>query len=404
MERMFRRSSMKKKIGIYLSAKPHSGGKFQYTQSMLSALQSLPHDKYSLVVAFASLEWEGILGNRVERRLFVPGGLLKWFHDRVWRNLGLSPTAWRYTASIISRHYRKMRKEKCDLWIFPAEETVSYQLNVPTLATIYDLMHRYENSFPEVGAYGRARRRDRHYSRMCRYCRGILVDSEVGKRQLIESYGIDSHRVFSLPFVPPPYMYRKDSLVKSMEKYTLPEKYVFYPAQFWKHKNHERLVRAIALLKKKVPDIKLVLVGSKKNAYESIVELVKKMGLSKEVFFLGYVPEECMPDIYRRARALVMPTHFGPTNIPPLEAFCAGCPVAVSGIYGMPEQVGDAAILFDPSSVEEIADAIEAIWNDDVLCEKLKERGYQRARMWGQEQFNERLRCIVENLLDGGEE
>ena len=103
-----------------------------------------------------------------------------------------------------------------------------------------------------------------------------------------------------------------------------------------------------------------------------------------------------MPELYRRARALVMPTFCGPTNIPPLEAFVVGCPVAISGIYGMPDQVGDAGLLFDPESVEEIVDCIRRLWTDDRLCAELSERGKTRADSWGPRQFNERLREIVE--------
>jgi len=96
-----------------------------------------------------------------------------------------------------------------------------------------------------------------------------------------------------------------------------------------------------------------------------------------------------------------MPTFYGPTNIPPLEAFAVGCPVATSGIYGMPEQVGDAALLFNPESVGEIADCIRKLWQDDRLCADLVERGKGRVARWGQPQFNGRLREIVEKIIAG---
>ena len=93
-----------------------------------------------------------------------------------------------------------------------------------------------------------------------------------------------------------------------------------------------------------------------------------------------------------------MPTYYGPTNIPPLEAFSVGCPVAISGIYGMPEQVGDAALLFNPDSVDEIASSIRRLWTDDKLCAELSEKGSKKAAQWGQKQFNERLRGIIAGL------
>jgi len=110
------------------------------------------------------------------------------------------------------------------------------------------------------------------------------------------------------------------------------------------------------------------------------------------------VDDREMAAFYRLARALVMPTYFGPTNIPQLEAFALGCPVATSRIYAIPEQVGDAALLFDPSSVDEIHECLVRLWDDDALCEDLAARGHARAEAWGPQQFRERLRQIIEDV------
>jgi glycosyltransferase involved in cell wall biosynthesis len=91
-----------------------------------------------------------------------------------------------------------------------------------------------------------------------------------------------------------------------------------------------------------------------------------------------------------------MPTFFGPTNIPQLEAFAMGCPVATSRIYGIPEQVGDAALLFDPHSVDEIHECMVQLWTDDLLCETLAERGRRHAREWGPPQFRDRLQQVID--------
>ena len=94
-----------------------------------------------------------------------------------------------------------------------------------------------------------------------------------------------------------------------------------------------------------------------------------------------------------------MPTYFGPTNIPQLEAFALGCPVATSRIYGIPAQVGDAALLFDPGSVDQIFDCLQRLWTDDALCADLAEKGRHHAANWGPEQFRDRLLQIVETLV-----
>ena len=79
--------------------------------------------------------------------------------------------------------------------------------------------------------------------------------------------------------------------------------------------------------------------------------------------------------------------------------FVLGCPVAVSNIYGMPEQVGDAALLFDPKNVDEIATVLERLWIDDDLCATLIERGKKWSEKWGPSRFNQRLKDIVETMI-----
>jgi glycosyltransferase involved in cell wall biosynthesis len=113
---------------------------------------------------------------------------------------------------------------------------------------------------------------------------------------------------------------------------------------------------------------------------------------------MGYVPDSDMAGFYRRARALVMLTYFGPINIPPLEAFAAGCPVATSCIYGIPEQLDNAALLFDPRSLEQIHDCMVRLWRDDALCADLAQRGKEHSKQWGPAQFGARFREIIEEL------
>jgi glycosyltransferase involved in cell wall biosynthesis len=236
---------------------------------------------------------------------------------------------------------------------------------------------------------------------MCRWSKGVFVDSEVGKQQVMESYGLDPDRIHVLPFVPRRNIRTIWNAEAFSARYQLPMKFFFYPAQFWEHKNHKALVSAAALLKRELPDLNLVFVGSKKNGYPSTIELVQRLDLTKNIHFLGYIPDADMPGFYRKARALLMPTYYGPTNIPPLEAMALGCPVAASRIYGMPEQLGDAALFFDPTSVEQIARAMKSLWNDDGLCEELSRRGLIQSSRWNQSHFNQRLQDIMQKVLEG---
>lgn len=384
-----------KRLGVLLSAGP-GGGVLQYTQAILDAAMSLPAE-FELVAAFSDEAWRSHITDRV-KVVKLGDSTVNRVLNRLWHASGLSISLWRKSAAKVDSNVRALVGAKCDLWVCPNHERYVFRAPIPALGTVHDLMHRYERRFPEVSANGEYETREFHFRETVRWAKGILVDSDLGKRQLIESYGIEPAKVFVLPYIAPPWIYEHDGRDDAAiaEKYSLPAKYFFYPAQFYRHKNHSHLISAVARMRASHPDVRLVLVGAKdRNAYDEVRRQVDELGLGGNVLFAGYVEDREMAAFYTRARALVMPTYFGPTNIPQLEAFALGCPVATSRIYGIPEQVGDAAILFDPSSVDEIYTCMRRLWTDDSLCANLSARGREHARRWGPPQFQQRFREIV---------
>lgn len=387
-----------KKIGVLLSAGP-GGGVLQYSQAIVDAAVALPAD-YELCAAIADPLWEGVLSPRIK---------VVRLSDTLWTrslnklaHLSRLPVAlWRRTLAILDTNVTALLNERCDLWVCPNHDRYAFRAPIPALGTVHDLMHRYENRFPEVSANGEFESREFHFSETVRWSKAVLVDSDLGKAQLVESYGISPGKVFVLPYIAPSYIYEydgnRDAAVRS--QYGLPQKFFFYPAQFYQHKNHGALLSALARMREAHPDVMLALVGAKeRNGYDDVTRRVAELGLGDNVLFLGYARDGDMAALYHTARALVMPTYFGPTNIPQLEAFALGCPVATSRIYGIPEQVGDAALLFDPSSVDEIHGAMDRLWNDDALCAELARRGREHAANWGPPQFRARFREIIEAL------
>ena len=386
-----------KKIGIVLGSSP-GGGVYQYAQAVLDAFLRFPADRFELVVAYSNPVWLKLIPPGRAKVVELYDSFRSKLFNRVWHAANLPISTWRKVGPIIDPNVQTLVREKADLWINPSNDSWAFRAPVPALGTIHDLMHIHEPHFPEVGSPAELREREFHFVETCRWARGVAVDSAVGKQQVCDAYRISPERVFVLPYIAPRYIY--DALESQPRDlpYALPDKYVFYPATFWLHKNHAGLFAAIARLRDRYPDIRLVLAGAKQNGYTEAVKQVEDLGITENVIFLGYVPDEQMFELYRRARALVMPSFFGPTNIPQLEAFVAGCPVAVSGIYGIPEQVGDAALLFDPKSADEIAATIERLWTDDALCASLSAKGKARAADWGPAQFSLRLQKIAEAL------
>ena len=217
----------------------------------------------------------------------------------------------------------------------------------------------------------------------------ILADSEMGKQDILRFYGelgVSPDAIVALPSIPPYYLAQEvdaDRAAAVRERYGLPERYCFYPAQFWPHKNHISLVEALGELRRRGLVVPFALAGGhsgalRERAYNEAMTAAERLGVRQQLHLLGYVPDEHMGPLYAGAVALVMPTFFGPTNIPPLEAWAFGCPVLTSEVPGLRDQAGDAAIYADPRSPGEIADGIERLWTDERLRARLAAAGRTR--------------------------
>lgn len=379
------------KAGIFLNSSPDGGGTYQYNLSVIRALESLP-EQVQITAFVTSDGWQ--LPDRFQK-ILVPLSRIERAAGRLLRTIcgvGLLRAA----APLVYRCVRAMNRSGCDVILFPSQDLYACLVKPRAIAAIHDLMHRYHPQFAEYGG-GDARRRDMLYRAICRYAAGILVDSETGRSHVVESYGRDPETIFPLPFVPPFYLTETPS-VDVRAAYDLPERYVFYPAQFWEHKNHLNLIRAIGILRSRGLAVPVVLCGSRKENYEPSMALIRELSLEAQFRVLGYVSNEEMASLYRGAEALVFVSLIGPTNIPPLEGMLLGCPVIVSNRYAMPDQVGEAGILVNPEDPADIADAIERVWSSADLRRELKEKGRRQVARWTQKEFSERLTSIIEKV------
>jgi glycosyltransferase involved in cell wall biosynthesis len=298
-----------------------------------------------------------------------------------------------------------------ELMVYPQTTPVSFETGIPYVMAVHDIQHRLQPEFPEVSANGEWERREYRFRNGARYATLLLADSEVGKEDILNfygPYGVTPDRVKVLPFIPATSM--ATSVSKSNREsvrtlYGLPQRYLFFPAQFWPHKNHVRVVEALGLLREKhALRIPVVFCGSnagelRKKTFEEVMSLSRRLGVKEEIHYLGYVPDEHMAGLYAEAAALVFPTFFGPTNIPVLEAWAFGCPVLTSDIRGIREQVGDAAIRADPRSTEDIAHAIHQLWTDEGLCFTLADRGRQRLSTYTSDDYRQRLIEILDEAV-----
>lgn len=375
---------MKQRVAIYTAATPEGGGTYQYAISLLTALSRLNRDAFELTFWCTSPVWLPIA-----EKLCIPARLLASPPSLPAR--GIFRLA-RGLTGVLGKQNKHLTPYFFPIYLWRPDICVAlHQSYTPLphcriIGPIHDLMHRYEARFAEVGELSIYRAREELFSGHCANASAILVDSEVGKQHVMEIYSPPEDRIFVLPFVPSPLA---DCAVRPQD-FPLADgrPYIFYPAQLWRHKNHENLLRAVHRLLPAYADMQCIFTGSTdKNGFPVYDRLVRELDLSRHVHHLGYVSDREVRWLYEHARFMAMPSFFGPTNIPPLEAMQAGCPVAVSDIYGMRERYGEAALYFDPRSVQSIADAIETLWTSDELREDLRQKGREQVARWTSADF-----------------
>jgi glycosyltransferase involved in cell wall biosynthesis len=155
-----------------------------------------------------------------------------------------------------------------------------------------------------------------------------------------------------------------------------------FPAQTWPHKNHVNLLRALAHLRDEGLEVPVVFTGRRNEAAHQIDSVIRQLDLAPLVTWLGFLESDDLLTVLRRATALVMPSLFEAASGPLWEAFAAGIPAACSAVTSLPDQAGDAALLFDPLDPRDIARAIERLWRDESLRSVLSKRGRRRVEQF----------------------
>jgi len=251
-------------------------------------------------------------------------------------------------------------------------------VDVPFAATVWDLGHREMPYFPELSVSGWSfDDRERFYSHVLPRASIVVIGNGVGARSVNEFYRVRPENICEIPLpVNTSSLQGVTRDPKLLEPYGLtPGEYLFYPAQFWPHKNHITLVDALALLHAAGAHMKLIFTGSDKGNRAYVEEYVASHGLKDSVVFAGFVETPVLHQLYLNAYAMTFASTLGPDNLPPLEAMALGCPVVSAAFNGAREQMGDAALLFDPLDANDAVQKI-AVLSDPRLREQLIANGH----------------------------
>jgi glycosyltransferase involved in cell wall biosynthesis len=359
-------------LAVVVDQRLHIGGGFQQSlnAALLAAKLQLPD--WSVTCFTPHCETVRTLGEFGIQAVQLRLGRLRKLSLAARRTMRVARltrwTRWLFGANALER---VLEVHGVDLVYFAAPSGLARDLErINFLVTVWDLCHRDEPEFPEVRDDREFERRERYHFDVLPKAVAVFADSELGASNIVRRYAIDPNRVHVIRSSPAPQTFVNDEGPKSTQVdvksvYGLDGEYVFYPAQFWAHKNHVYIVQSLHLLAEKhgVRMHAIFAGGDAGGTLAHVRTVAQTLGVADRVHFAGFVPGRDMPHLYRQAQALVMPTYFGPTNLPPLEALRMGTPVLYPGRLaraGGLEEVVRKIDLDDPMSLADELFALHA--------------------------------------------
>lgn len=363
------------RVGVYFDdVTPEKGGASSILRTIENELKKL-QEKYELLICFnGGIKYpykstrDGMIYVNVDRIRYK--SIPKMFFNNTinsLRNCGLR--LFYHAPRRFRESYLDYMAEKEGIDLFWFTYPADVDLTTPFIYTIWDIGHRVMPAFPETTkpAY-RWNGHEKQCARMLAKATFILTGNETGKKEILDNYSVMENKIRIVPFPITFFCYGEEE----KPRFELPEKYFFYPAQFWPHKNHICIVKAIAELKNKGIDAHVVFTGSDKGNMAYIQEMVSKLGVAESVHFAGFVTYEEMKYLYTHAIGTIFASLMGPNNIPPIEAIYLECPLIITDIPGHKEQMGEAAIYFDGYSANDLANRMETLLTcDDAVRQQV---------------------------------
>ena len=263
----------------------------------------------------------------------------------------------------------------------------AFSFRVPFVVPIFDLNHQLQPEFPEVSAFGETNNREHFYINTCKFATLVLVDSEIGKADVLQ-FLWPSHQRGSYSHPAVLSADREQGRCRPNKTRACRVQIQFALALFF-------LPGAILAAQKSRTDscrqssslpirpatscrssfaAPIGLTSMAPN-FKELMALAVQLGIADRVRYLGSVPDEDMAALYTLSAGLVMPTFFGPTNIPPLEAWHFGRPVITSDIRGCASRTAMPACSSTRVRRRRLAEAMRRVWRDDALCAELVARG-----------------------------
>lgn len=336
------------RIALIHNSSPQEGGSYTYESNISKYLKNSLPSNYELIDFYKGKK------NKASKKLNTYRFTSPQIFLAMLRQSALGFQILKMLKLEKTRFEKFLLSNKFDFVYFLSPNPSALAIfNIPMLNTVWDLGHRHYPEFEEFSFDGRFQKREYFYKNVLNRSAHVIVDGEMTKSELISFYGVQASRITPLGLFPRIDPHKCDSSCSQ-------EEFVFYPAQFWSHKNHETLISAFAKILPEHPRLKLYFSGSDKGNLIRIKTIVDEYGLTYSVKFLGFVSTEKMSHFYSHARFVAFPSMLGYTNLPPLESLLLGTPVLASDVHSYDFEIPEEYFVKVPSlDVEKWADAMQ---------------------------------------------
>lgn len=251
-------------------------------------------------------------------------------------------------------------------FLFPCQTSLGRNFSTPWIGWIPDFQHK---RCPQFFQESELIERDRRFQRLLNDAAHVIVSSNDAREDLFRWYQADPHKVSTHHFCthPEPAWFSGDPEATA-DSFGLPKKYLFFPSQFWIHKNHSKLLEALLELRDGgLNEIALVLTGKDRDYRHPehatrIKAFIDTNNLEKNVFYLGLLPRVQQMQIMRRAVAIVQPSHFEGWSMLVEDCRALGKRIYLSDIPVHREQAPPDAVYFDPNAPEDLAQHLSRDW------------------------------------------
>lgn len=383
------------------SVNSESGGVHQVVIGLAQGLSTLVdgRDEYLFVVGDDAGWLEPYISGPCRLVVDGAGGHAAHRVRSVGRARPLARRAWEASAPFLGSRTIPFRRESDivrqldpDVVHFPIQN--AFMTERPNLYHPHDLQYLH---FPHFFTRRQRQVGGTYIRTYCSRATMVGVAWNWGRLDLLRAFDLPSEKVRVLPWgpvldgYPSPTSADVDDVRRRFE---LPERFAFYPAKTWEHKNHRGLLDAVRILRdERGRDVPLVFSGHHTDRYPRLRRYAASLGLADSISWLGFVTPLELMALYELAHCVVIPTKFEAGSFPLWEAFLMGVPAACSNVTSLPEQADGAVVHFDPDRPASIADALERVWLDDELRSRLAERGEARVKAFGWPQLARNFRA-----------